>query len=391
MKHNIVEVLWTLIKRECRRIVAKPIYLFCIIVAPIFTMVFFLTMMKDGLPTALPIAVVDMDNSSTSRRAGRMLDSFQQVEVVMRTASFEEARERMQQGDLYGIFYIPKDFAKDASSGKQPKISYYSSNSFLIAASLAYRDMKTVATLMNASVGLQMGEAKGISYEQLMATLQPISIDTHPIGNPWLNYSIYLNNTILPGIIELLIFLVTIFTIGTEVKYSTARRWLSLTKNNLSLALLGKMIPYTVSFTIIGFLCSSVLYGYSHFPLANGPWPMLVAMFFLVISSQAMGIFLFTLVPSMRLALGVASLLGVLAFSLAGFSFPVSDMPPAIQALTNLWPLRHYFLIYVDQALIGRSIHYSVVHYASMLAFLLLPIFLMRNLKNVLLYIKYIP
>lgn len=391
MKRNYVQIIWKLVKRECRRIAAKPIYLFCMLGAPLFTMVFFLTMMEEGLPPALPIAVVDMDNSSTSRQAVRMLDAFQQVDVSMRTASFEEARAKMQKGDLYGIFYIPKDFAKDASTGKQPQISYYSNSSFLIASSLAYRDMKTVATLLNASVGMQMGKAKGMTEKEILATLQPISIDSHPIGNPWLNYSIYLNNTLLPGVLELLIFLVTIFAIGTEVKYSTSRRWLHMTNNNLSLALLGKMIPYTVTFTIVGFLCCSVLYGYSNFPLANGWFPMLVAMFFLVISSQAMGIFLFTLVPSMRLALGVASLLGVLAFSLAGFSFPVSDMPPAIQGLTNLWPLRHYFLIYVDQALIGRSLHYSVVHYLSLLAFLLLPIFLMKNLKNVLLYIKYIP
>lgn len=391
MNKNIVQTIWALVLRECKRIVGKPIYLFCMLVAPIFTMIFFLTMMGEGLPTSLPVAVVDADNSSTSRQATRMLDAFQQVEVVMRTASFQEARTKMQEGHLYGIFYIPKDFAKEASTGKQPSISYYMNNSFLIAGSLSFKDMKTVATLMNASAGMQVAKAKGISDDKILATLQPITIDTHPIGNPWLNYSIYLNNTLLPGILELLIFLVTIFAIGTEVKYATARRWLGMTNNNLSLALLGKMIPYTVTFTLVGFLCTSVLYGYNHFPLANGWLPMLVAMFFLVISSQAMGIFLFTLVPSMRLALGVASLLGVLAFSLAGFSFPVSDMPPAIQSLTNLWPLRHYFLIYVDQALIGRSLHYSVTHYLSLLAFLLLPIFLMRNLKNVLLYIKYIP
>lgn len=36
-------------------------------------------------------------------------------------------------------------------------------------------------------------------------------------------------------------------------------------------------------------------------------------------------------------------------------------MNPVLQALSNLFPLRHYFLIYVDQALNGYSMAYSCI------------------------------
>ena len=39
--------------------------------------------------------------------------------------------------------------------------------------------------------------------------------------------------------------------------------------------------------------------------------------------------------------------------SISGFSFPVMAMHPALQVLSNLFPLRHYFLIYVSQTLNG--------------------------------------
>ena len=49
--------------------------------------------MQDGLPTNLPIAVVDMDGSATSRNLIRQLDAFEQTAVVYKTATFDDARD----------------------------------------------------------------------------------------------------------------------------------------------------------------------------------------------------------------------------------------------------------------------------------------------------------
>ena len=47
---------------------------------------------------------------------------------------------------------------------------------------------------------------------------------------------------------------------------------------------------------------------------------------------------------------------------------------PVLQALANLFPLRHYFLIYVDQALNGYPMIYSWVNYVALLIFMMLPV-----------------
>lgn len=381
----------TVAKREFIRLANGRIYLFCMLGAPILALAFFLSLMHEGLPTSIPVAVVDEDNSTTSRNLVRQLDAFQQTEVIMRTASFTEARQQMQMGNVYGIYFIPKDFAVDAASGKQPMLSFYTNGAYLIAASLLFRDMKTMSVLAGASVGLQQGLAKGYTTDQIMAQLQPITIDEHNIGNPWLSYSIYLNNIIIPGVLQLMIFLVTVFSIGTEIKYSTSREWLQAGGNSITASLLGKILPQTLIFTLVGFLYCAILYGYNSFPLNSGWAPMLFAIFLLVVASQCMGIFMISLLPTLRLGLSFASLFGMLAFSIVGFSFPLLGMDPTLQALANLFPLRHYFLIYIDQALNGRALYYSWTQYVSLMAFLLLPLLVGRNLKNALLYFKYIP
>lgn len=383
--------LWLVVRREIERSTSRPIYLFCMLVAPIICITFFISLMREGLPTDLPIAVVDLDDTPTSRNVIRQLDAFEQTEVYMKTMSFAEARQEMQNGTVYGIFYIPSGFTVDATSGKQPRLSFYTNGTYLIAASLLFRDMKTMSVLAGAAVGLRMGQAKGFTESQIMGQLQPIVIDTHPIGNPWLNYSVYLNNTILPGIIQLMVFLVTVFSIGTEIKYSTSRKWLETGGNSITVSLLGKLLPQTAIFMFVGIMYCAVLYGFNSFPLNSGWLPMLVAMLFLILASQALGVFMIGVLPTLRLGLSFASLFGMISFSIVGFSFPIQGMDPILQALARLFPLRHYFLIYVDQALNGRDIIYTLGEYVWLLAFLILPIVIGHNLKRALLDFKYIP
>ena len=391
---RIVESLhqiWQIARREVRRLVSQPIHLYGMIVAPVVCMIFFLSLMSEGLPTNLPLAVVDMDNSTNSRNLIRQLDAFEQTKVVMLTHSFTEAREEMQRGNIYGFYYIPENFGTDAATGKQPKVSYYTNNAYLIAASLLFRDMKTISVLANGSVGLQIGKARGKGEAEIMAQLQPIVIDSHAVGNPWLNYSVYLNNTILPGVLQLMIFLITVFSIGSELKQRTSVEWLGMGKNSLTVSLLGKLLPHTVIFTLIAFLMMALMYGFSYFPLQSGWLPMLVAVFLLVIASQAVGVFMIGVLPTLRLGLSFASLFGMISFSIVGFSYPLLSMDPTLQALGRLFPLRHYFLIYVDQALNGRDLFYTWSEYLWLAGFLILPLLIARNLKRALLTFKYLP
>ena len=377
--------------REIKRLMSYRLYFFCMLVAPLISLVFFISLMCSGLPSDLPVAVVDLDRTSNSRNLVRQLDAFSQTKIVQQLNSFTEARIAMQKGEVYGIYYIPEGFSVDAASGKQPKLSFYTNGTYLVAASLLFRDMKTMSVLAGGAVGLQTGLAQGKTESEIKAKLQPIVIETHALGNPWLNYSVYLNNTLLPGILQLMIFLITVYCIGIEIKQDTARQWLAMGRGNLFTSLVGKLFPHTIIFTLVGFMLCAVLYGYNSFPLQSGWLPMLTAMFFLVIASQAVGIFMIAVLPTLRLGLSFASLFGMVSFSIVGFSFPVLAMHPSLQALSTLFPLRHYFLIYVDQALNGRDLYYSVGEYVWLLGFLILPFLVRRLLKNALLYMKYIP
>ena len=383
--------LLNIAKREVLRIAVRPLYLFCMIIAPVFCYLFFTTLMANGLPTDLPAGVVDLDNTSTTRNIIRNLDAFQQTHIVAHYPSVMEARKAIQRGEIYSFYYIPEGTTEATLASRQPKVSFYVNYSYLIAGSLLYKDQRIISELAAGAVGRETLYAKGATEDQAMAFLQPIVIDTHALNNPWLNYSVYLCNTLFPGILMLLIFLTTIYTLGEEVKNGTGRELMHLADNSITKVLIGKLLPHTLVFFVIAVFYNVYLYGYLHYPCHSGIFPMLLAGLLLVLSSQAFGVFLFGLFGSFRLALSAASLWGVISFSISGFTFPVMAMHPTLQALCVLFPLRHYYLLYVNFALNGYPLIYAWQAVAALLVFLLLPFLILKKLRTILLQYVYVP
>lgn len=223
MRISILVRIVQIAKREIFFIATRPLYMFSMIIAPLFCYLFFTTLMGKGLPTDMPLGIVDLDNTATTRNIIRNLDAFQQTKIAKRYPSFTDARLDMQKGSIYAFYYIPEGTTEKALAGRQPKVSFYMNYSYLIAGSLLYKDQRTMTELANGAIGRATLRAKGYTDEQAQALLQPIVIDTHALHNPWLNYSVYLSNTLIPGILMLLIFLTTIYTIGSELKQGTQK------------------------------------------------------------------------------------------------------------------------------------------------------------------------
>ena len=387
---NSKKGLLATLRRELAYIARRPIYLFASIGAPLLVATLLLYMMGSGLPSNMPVAVVDEDHTSTSRALVRSLDAFQSSEVVLQAESMPEALAVMRSGEVYGILHIPKGLQAHAGSSRQPKLHYYTNSAYLMAGSFVFRDMKMLSELASAKVGLQVGQAKGVSMERIMGSVQPISVKSTVMSNPWLNYSAYLLTVILPGIIQLMVFLLTSYSIGVEIKRNTAHTWLETANGSIATALIGKLLPQTLLFLVSGLSVQALLYGWMGYPLQSGWGPMGLAILLLVLAGQAMGIIFIALIPIVRMAMSVGSLIGMLSFSISGMSLPVSSILPSVQALAYIFPLRYYYQIGTNQALLGAPWSESVGYYLGLLCFALPAIVLLPRLKRHLLTIDYI-
>ena len=378
--------------RELNIIVRKNrIYGFCMVVFPFMLVLFFTTMLDEGIPQDLPIGVVDQDNSTMSRGLIRNLDAMQNSRVMYRFANITEARNAMQQGEVYAYLYIPDGTASKLLSGRQPKISFYYTMTCMTAGSMASKDMKTIGMLGSAAVGQATLSAKGASPQQIKAALQPVTIDAHMIANPEGSYNYSLTTVFVPGILMLFMALLSAYALGMEMKFDTGKEWLARADGNIVVAIIGKYIVHALIFLLIIFLYQYYVFNVLHFPRLGGTWSIVRLTLLQVASSLGFGIFTFGLMPSLRMSMSISSLWSVLSISMCGSAFPILGMDPPLQSMSWLFPLRHYWMIYQATVLNGFPVIDVWFHLVALVAFTLLPWFVLRKVKNAMLNYVYIP
>lgn len=384
-------VLYNSLRYGWQSLFGRRIYTVCLVVVPLLFTLFFIDMMDEGLPLKVPTAVVDLDHSELSRKVTRNLAAGELTDVVTEVESFHQAEQKVRNGEIFGFFYIPSDFQQKAISGKQPTISYYCNLTYFVPGSLAFKGFKTTAVTTAGGLVQTTLVSTGFEENAVSALIQPVSVQNQQIGNPWTNYNYYLTNSFVPGVIALMVCIVTAYSICEEIKRGTSRRWLELSGNSMLVAIVGKLLPQAVIEIIVGVGCQALMFGFFHFPLNCPAWHMVLAMILMVIACQGFAVTVCCAVPNLRLSVSICSLMSILAFSLAAFSFPVQQMYGAVGIFSYILPVRYYFLIYTDQALNGISLYYSRFYYIALLIFPLVGLIGLSRLKKHCLNPVYVP
>ena len=368
-------------RRELRIIRQRPIYLLGSVGVIAFCAIFFLTFLKDGLPSDVPIGLVDYDYSSTSRNFCQQLDATQLGKVV-HYDSFAAAREDMNRGKIAAVCVVPVGMNDDIQSNRHPKITFYVNGLYFVSGALAWKDLLQMVNLTNGAVQRQAFRARGYNDSQIMGMIRPVDVDVHQIGNVGTNYNYYLSSVLLPGVLEMIVIIVLIYSLGAELKYGTSRHLLQTSGNSIVTALAGKLLVWTLTFSAIGLILILLLFHRLHFPLAGSIWNMFLGIFLMIFASEAIAIFILEMLPVPRLALSIGALYSVLGFSLSGFTLPIEAMPPYIQGLAAAFPLRHYYLFYVQEAIFGAGFAGWWKQVIYLLIFILLPLIGLVRLKK---------
>lgn len=375
--------------REIQRVFRNPVYIIATVGIMSFLYVFFFSFMGEGAPQSLPIGVVDYDHSNISRRLIREVNTTPYVDIRQQYTSFEEARDAMQRGKIYAFFVIPENFYADILAFQQPKMSFYMNQAYLMGGSLSMKELTTMANLAPAAVQRELFRARGYNDKTIMGLIQPVVVDSHLIGNPYLNYPSYLLTTVFPGILGLIILLVTTYSIGVELKNKTSRQWLKTAGKSYWTALAGKLLPHTLLYIIIYMVGVFLMFFVFRFPMEGSlAFYMLGAVVFIV-TMQCLGVFFIGVMPVISTGLSLAILYGILAVTMSGFTYPLEYMPPAIQGLAVLFPMRSFYLFTLDTAMLGLPIAHTAKYLLMIAVFMLMPLFVAKRLHKALIYQNY--
>ena len=381
--------IYKVIQREIRILRNRPIYILGSVGVMLAATLFFTTFMKEGVPQKLRIGVVDLDNSSTSRNFRQQLDATQMGKVV-EFGSVSAAQRELETGRISGYVVVPERFDEEVQAFHCPKMQVQVNLMYpVIGGALAYKDILYMVNLTNGAVQREVLRAKGVPESEIMGRLQPVVLDAHNVGNAPTSYAYYLVNLILMGVLGMCVTLVTAYSVGSELKYGTSKHLLEVSGDDLWTAVVGKLVPYTVLFTVLGVCLQLLLFGPLHYPCAGSVGWLLLATFAMILAYEAIAVFIVSSVPTLRLGVCLSALYSVLGFSFAGFTLPISALPAGVQGLSLLFPLRFYYRIYTQVVYFGNGFAAWWPLLVALLVFQLLPFLLSKRLYNAYYYQNY--
>lgn len=368
--------------RSLIQIALRPLMWVGLFLLPLFMFLFIGTMLDAGLPTRIPAGIVDKDGTKLSRGITQTLSGMQMVDLKETPNSYTQARQMLQEGKIYGFFMIPENFQSDLLSGRKPAITFYTNMAYYVPGTLLFKTFKATAIYSKAGVAMEVVQDVGQNPENFASLMMPVNVTSRCIGNPQLNYGIYLGNSFMPAVLQLMIMLCTVFALGQEVKYHTSLRLMKMAHGSIARALFGKLFPQTVIWWVMAFFLTAWMFRFNHYPMYGQWWVIALSQLLYVVASQAFAVAVFGALPNLRFSLSVCALTGILTFSIAAYSFPVQSMYSGMAIFSYLMPARYNFLIYANTALNGLPFHYSGIWFACYLVYPLLAILLMGRIRK---------
>jgi ABC-2 type transport system permease protein len=367
-------MLSKIVSREWHRISQTNILYRILILIPLLLFVSLAGIYQQRVIVDLPIAIVDQDNSQLSHTLIRSLDATRSLKVRNHYQSVDDIRESMLRGEIQGGVFIPANLESDIKHGKSVRIIVYKNTANLIIGNLILKDALTTIRTISAGIQLKRQRAKGLSYNNAMAQVNPIRVETSTLYNPAYNYI----NFLIPGLLAVMLQMIAVIAIAysfaSEFKEGNWATMLRLSRNSIWKILVGKSLPHLMLNAITALALIGVLFPLFGVPL-HGPFGLIYGFLILMLAAAcAIGVMIAAIFKDLMLSSEAAVFLTTPAFIFSGYTFPVEAMPKIHQLYAELLPSTHFMNGFIKLYQMGVPPRVVAGETLSLLAFIVIPL-----------------
>jgi len=340
-----------LVQKEFRQMLREPVFIALILGVPFIQIVllgFAITM--DVKHVALTI--VDQDKSVLSRRLEDAFSKTESFNYIGQVATSKEAAELMDRNKIKMALIIPPHFERDLKSGKQPQVQVLVDGVDGNSAGVALAYAAEIAFKLQKEWLVKTGR-----FYEVKDKIHLTAIETRMLYNA----SLESVNNIVPGILAILILMITTFLTGMAIvreKEIGTLEQLMVTPIRRGELILGKMLPMVVVGLLlfsVGILGGGLIFGLW---IKGNIFTLYALTLLFMISTLGLGILISTVAQTQQQAMFIAWFFMIFAILLSGFFIPIENMPHTIQLITYLNPVRYYMVVIREIYLKGTELHY---------------------------------
>jgi len=298
------------------------------------------------------LIISDRDNSEISREIVSAFEHTDRFTVIEYTPDQKRIEESIQKWEAQVALIIPQGFAKEYKRGKNAEIQLLADG------------------LDGNTAGIALGFAQGIiaSYQlpnQInLRTLPKVSGRSRRViqmeERMWFNADLDNVQYMIPGIIAVLVTVVSMMlssiNLVREKEIGTLEQLMVTPLKKYEL-LMGKLLPFLIlTFVEIGII---LIFGQIIFSLeVKGSYLLLAGLSFLFLfTTLGLGIFISTITNTQQQAMFISWFAMVFLIMISGFFIPIENMPPFMQKLTYLSPMRYF--LYIIRDIIQKDASFS--------------------------------
>ena len=274
-----------------------------------------------------PIAVVDLDQSSVSRRVIRALDASPDIEVVQRHFSYMEAHEALLDQQVRGVLVLPEDLQRQITLGRQISLNYEADASyFLVYANIASAITRVVTT---SAVTLKVILAAARGDASTAHTWWPWDMELMPLFNTTGGYA----NYVIPGVF--LLILQQTLLLGSALLARS--RKVDREQGNLT-----QLLTRGALLCVLYLLPAHYYYGWIpntfNFAYQLNYWQWLPVMMLYLFSVVMAGTVIGFLCKKRHQTSQVILISSMLMLFISGYIWPMESVPGPIQYLSQILP-----------------------------------------------------
>lgn len=288
----------------------------------------------------IPVAVVDMDHTATSRQYARMSDATEQINVVSKPGSLKEAEQQFYDGKVNGVMLIPGNFEKDILSGKQANVAIYCDASYF----LIYKQVFSGASFANGtfSAGVEVKKflLEGKSMAQALDQQEPLKVSTYSLFNPSSGYGSF----VMPGMIMVIIqqtLLIGIGMLGGTIREKKIFLKMSgRAKYHIGSVRLvfGKASAYTFIYLFDAIFALGLMHVWFSYPTNGSFWAIITIFIPYILSVSFLGLAISMLFKERVHSMLFMIFLSPMVVFLSGISWPSSAIPSALYGIAHIFP-----------------------------------------------------
>ncbi|MCF8231419.1 MAG: ABC transporter permease [Bacteroidales bacterium] len=343
---------------ELKRIIKDPGAVLIMIIALVAYPLIYSIAYSNEVLTDIPIAVVDLDKSSTSRQFSQMANATQELQVTHEPPDMQKAKKLFFDEKVKGIVLVERDFSTHIQGKEKAHISIYCDATYFLYYKQVLKGAIKSAKSLSAGVEIKQRMADGQAEKQAMRNREPLPLKTPQLHNPYGGYGSF----VMPGII--IVILQQTLLVGLGMMGGTTNenknRFLklpdSLSFGSIVSYLSGRAGAYLLVYLFNGIFTLVWINEWFGFPNRISFTEILPLYIPFILAVIFMGMALSTLFRKREHAFLFIVFTSPIALFISGISWPVKAIPSTLYGLGHILPSNFMVPAYLRMRTMGAAL-----------------------------------